>query len=670
MTLRTRLTAAFLLVVLVPLLLAGLLLFALLPQGVDRVQGGSLRSSARLVLASVSERCQRIETVAATVAIAGTADLGRLQQVAEDLVADGRVDGVRVLGAEDRRLAGAGQVPAGPSARCADAQLVRTGERAHLVATQPFALPSGAPGAVVVALTLDDATVGGVSTAAEASVVLLDGEQSVAGSGTVSAELLAAALADPGSPVRRDGRVAQVVRTVRGPGSLGVLVAQDSWLDLTRLQWLFPLAVVGSGLLAVGIASGLARATTSPLQELGRAASRVADGDLSTAIEVRSRDEVGGLATAFNRMTEKVRGQVQALEDSGRQLRAGVARLGDALGGTHDLDRILAVVLETAMAATGARAGAVLLRDAASGELSLSAGRNLEERGVPARLRVPADVGIAGAVARSGRPVHGRSGTGRGELQPGPGEPSGAPVVAVPLTGSGTVIGVLLLWDRDGDEDFTEDDLAMLRTFTSQATVAVDNVLLHEEARRLSVTDGLTGLANYRGFTVTVGKEIERAVRFERPLALLLLDLDHFKLVNDVWGHPRGDAVLVELAGRVRAQVRDVDTLARYGGEEFVVVLPETDRAGAVQAAERICAAVRRRPFGEDGEQPIDVTLSLGIAVFPDHGTTSTVLLRRADEALYAAKRGGRDGWRLASVETASDTGARPSSPSLPGPGS
>ncbi len=280
---------------------------------------------------------------------------------------------------------------------------------------------------------------------------------------------------------------------------------------------------------------------------------------------------------------------------------------------------------------------------------------------MPARLRVPADVGITGAVARTRRPVRGRAGPGRGELQPGPGEPSGAPVVAVALPSSNTVIGVLLLWDRDRDEDFTEDDLATLGTFTSQATVAVDNVLLHEEARRLSVTDGLTGLANYRGFTVTVGKEVERAVRFERPLALLMLDLDHFKLVNDVWGHPRGDAVLVELATRVRAQIRDVDTLARYGGEEFVVVLAETDRAGAVQAAERICAAVRRRPFGEDGEQPIDVTLSLGVAVFQDHGTSSTALLRRADEALYAAKRGGRDGWRLASAERVGESGARPS---------
>ena len=659
MTLRTRLTGAFLLFVLVPLLLAGLLLFALLPQRVDGMQGEHLRAGGNLVLASVAERCQRAETVAAAVGTTVAADPARLQQLAEELLADGRVDGLRVLGADGSRLARAGQIPVRPGEGCADGRLVRTGGRAHVVAQQPGRLPSGAGATVLVTLALDDALVAGLAEAADAAVVLLDGEQPVAGSATVDGVLLAEAVRQPLTTVHRDGEAVQLVTASNGPGSLGVVVSQRRWYDPTALTWLFPLGVVGSGLLAVGIGAGLARATTSPLEELRRGAARVADGDLTTVIEVRSRDEVGQLASSFNRMTEEVRGHVEALEDSGRQLRAGVARLGDALAGTHDLDRILAVVLETAMAATGALAGAVLLRDAASGELALSAGRNLEGRMVPARLRVPADVGITGAVARSGRPLHGRSGPGRGELRPGPGEPSGTPVVAVPLTGSGSVVGVLLLWDREHDKDFTEDDLATLRTFTTQATVAVDNVLLHEEARRLSVTDGLTGLANYRGFTVTVGKEVERAVRFERPLALLLLDLDHFKLVNDVFGHPRGDAVLVELATRLRTQVRDVDTVARHGGEEFVVVLPETDRAGAVQAAERICGAVRRRPFGEDGEQPVDVTLSVGVAVFPEHGTSSSVLLRRADEALYAAKRGGRDGWRLATGEAVAGGGAR-----------
>jgi diguanylate cyclase (GGDEF)-like protein len=166
----------------------------------------------------------------------------------------------------------------------------------------------------------------------------------------------------------------------------------------------------------------------------------------------------------------------------------------------------------------------------------------------------------------------------------------------------------------------------------------------------------LTGLWNYRYFTMTIGKEIERSARFGRPLALLMLDLDRFKLVNDTYGHQRGDGVLIELAARVRAQVRDVDTVARYGGEEVVVILPETDEAGAVQAAERICDAVRRRPFGEAGQVGVDVTVSIGAAVFPAHGGSSTTLLRRADEALYEAKDAGRDTWRLATAAPAENS--------------
>ncbi|MCU1673834.1 MAG: diguanylate cyclase with sensor, partial [Frankiales bacterium] len=123
--------------------------------------------------------------------------------------------------------------------------------------------------------------------------------------------------------------------------------------------------------------------------------------------------------------------------------------------------------------------------------------------------------------------------------------------------------------------------------------------------------------------------------------------------VNDTYGHQRGDAVLVELAARVRAQVRDVDTVARYGGEEVVVILPETDEDGAVHAAERICDAVRRRPFGDPGQVPVEVTVSVGAAVFPTHGATSGILLRKADEALYEAKAAGRNTWRLAAASGA-----------------
>ena len=395
---------------------------------------------------------------------------------------------------------------------------------------------------------------------------------------------------------------------------------------------------------AVVIALLFARATTQPLAQLGDAASRIAEGDLSTVIEVRSRDEIGRLGAAFNSMTEDLRRYVGQLEASRDELQAGLARLGDTLSSTHDLDRILHVVLESAMASTRASGGMVLLLTPSRDELVLAASEGLD---VPIDLRLKVGDGVSGRAALSGDALRGRVGDGPGELRPAAGEPGDMSLIAVPLKSSGTVIGVLDLYGSALPGGFDDNDLATIRTFASQATVAVDNVLLHEEARRLSITDGLTGLWNYRYFTMTVGKEIERAARFSRPLALLMLDLDHFKAVNDTFGHQRGDSVLVELAGRIRAEVRDVDTVARYGGEEIVVILPETDEAGAAQLAERICAAVSRKPFGEPGVPPVHLTISAGAAVFPTHGLAASVLLARADEALYESKHAGRNTWRL-----------------------
>ena len=669
MTLRTRLAAAFVLVVLVPLLVGAVLLAAALPRALEERQEQGLVSNARLAALSVSELCNRARSAAEAAGRAATSTDPVLQDALQSLVDRGLADGVRVVGPDGRDRAEAGAATAVPEQDCTAGEVVRGPGGVQLAATVRLSrVGAGSAGAAVASFDVDDAVARALQEAAgSGSVVLLAGGQVVASSGEVPDELVRAALQAGEAPVVLGRQVAVVAEPQQGQ-PVAVLVSQPRSQGVRLLPYALGVGV-GAVLLATGIAFALARATTRPLEELGDAAARVASGDLSTTIDVRSRDEVGRLATAFNSMTEDLRTYVGALQASRDELQAGVARLGDTLSGTHDLDRILTVVLETAMASTRAQAGAVLLLSADRRELEMAVGHNLQERAVPGDLRLPLGVGISGTVARTGTPVRGRSGTRRDELAPAAGEPVGASLVAVPLKSSTTVIGVLLLWDREAGEDFTDDDLTTLRTFTSQATVAVDNVLLHEEAQRLSITDGLTGLWNYRYFTMTVGKEIERAARFSRPLSLLLLDLDHFKLVNDVYGHQRGDAVLVELAGRVRAQVRDVDTVARYGGEEFVAILPETDEAGAVQAAERIRAAVRRRPFGDPGEQPLDVTVSIGVAVFPLHGASSTTLLRRADEALYAAKRAGRDTWRLAeaeptgegTAEAADGSGARPS---------
>jgi two-component system cell cycle response regulator len=148
----------------------------------------------------------------------------------------------------------------------------------------------------------------------------------------------------------------------------------------------------------------------------------------------------------------------------------------------------------------------------------------------------------------------------------GAGEPAATTQVSVPLLAQGRVLGVLSLYDREDGEPFTLADADALTAFAVQAAVAIENVQLHAEAERLSVTDPLTGAWNYRYFKRRFEQEIERSRRFGRVLALLMLDID-FKSVNDRFGHQRGDQVLVELARRVSGSVRDIDTFARYGGE-------------------------------------------------------------------------------------------------------
>ncbi|MCW2714491.1 MAG: diguanylate cyclase with sensor [Frankiales bacterium] len=652
MTLRTRLVAAFVAVVLVPLLVVVALLSSTLPAALADRQGQGLVSSGRFAATVVSELCSRARGAAEAAGRASaTAAPEELRAALDQIVRSGVADGVRVVDADGASRAEAGAAPTLPPRDCSAGDAVRTGAGVQVVGVVQLQRPGGgAAGAAVAAFTVDKALATRLKDVAGRGQVafLLDGEV-IASSATVPPALVDAARNSGDDPVLVDGQHAFL--TAARPGQpVGVLLTQRDEAGADVLPYALA-ATLLVGLVAIGIAALLARATTRPLEELGAAAARVSSGDLTTVIPVRSRDEVGRLAGSFNSMTDELRRYIGALESSRDELQAGVARLGDALSGTHDLVRILNVVLETAQASTRARAGAVLLLDGDGTELTVAVEHGLEEHDVRRDLRLPVGVGVIGQVAHSGTAVRGRMGDGPGHLHPGPGEPTQTALIAVPLKSSTKVIGVLVLFERGGGGEFGDDDLQTLRTFTSQATVAVDNVLLHEETRKLSITDGLTGLWNYRYFQMTVGKEIERAARFNRPLALLMLDLDHFKLVNDVHGHQRGDVVLAELAERVRRTVRDVDTLARYGGEEFVVVLPETDEKGAVQAAERINAVVRRHPFGGVGEEPLEITVSIGVALFPTHGATSAGLLRRADEALYAAKRGGRDGWRLAPPE-------------------
>ena len=419
----------------------------------------------------------------------------------------------------------------------------------------------------------------------------------------------------------------------------------------SRLLAIVLLGLVVVCLVATLLGSVLARLVSRPLGELAAQARAIARGDFAsppTGVRssgeigdldlppriLRSRGELGELARAFERMRVELGEYLSALRSSRDELARSMNRLGETLSSTHDLPKLLAVVLEAAVQARRAKAGSLLLLTPDRTALVREATHGLTQRD-PAE-RIPVGQGVAGTVASNGRAMVLASPAGNGAS----GEPAATTQVSVPLLAQGRVLGVLSLYDREDGEPFTLGDAEALTAFAVQAAVAIENVQLHAEAERLSVTDPLTGAWNYRYFERRFEQEIERSRRFGRVLALLMLDIDHFKAVNDRYGHQRGDEVLVEFRGRVTGSVRDIDTFARYGGEEFVLILPETNLEGGLAVAEKLRVATHRAPFCADG---IHLTVSIGVACFPEHATAPEELLRAADEALYEAKLQGRD---------------------------
>ncbi|MGZ4650967.1 MAG: diguanylate cyclase, partial [Kineosporiaceae bacterium] len=378
------------------------------------------------------------------------------------------------------------------------------------------------------------------------------------------------------------------------------------------------------------------RQLTRPLLRLARTASRLRQGDLAArtgmAPGAGRADEVTTLAAAFDAMAGRLEGSAEELRASQVALAAATARFAQTLARTHDLDGLLATVLDGVREAAGGNVGSALLGEPRALEERASSRR--EGAAAPSPQTGEALAALARAAADRGEAVR--------AIDP-------APALAVPLRSGNRVLGALALAREPGAAAFDDTAMSAVQALAAPAGVAVGNVLEHEETRRLSVTDALTGAGNFRHLSTTLAREVERATRFNRPLSVVMLDLDHFKAVNDSHGHAFGDAVLRELARRLQDCLREVDTVARYGGEEFTIVLPETGSEGAVAVAARIVQAVRSRPFTVGGAGA-DVTVSAGVAAFPDHGRTASEILRAADAALYVAKTAGRDRWCLAEV--------------------
>ncbi|MFL5343317.1 MAG: diguanylate cyclase [Hyalangium sp.] len=209
-----------------------------------------------------------------------------------------------------------------------------------------------------------------------------------------------------------------------------------------------------------------------------------------------------------------------------------------------------------------------------------------------------------------------------------------------PLTAGDRILGTLVAGSRKKALD--QDVLRMLEVMAIQAAQAVLRAQLFEQMERMATTDGLTGLLNHRTFQSKADEYLAQSKRYGRKVSLILTDIDHFKSVNDTYGHPTGDAVLRGVAKILRDKARDTDIVARYGGEEFAIIMPETDAKGALVIAERIREAVKAEVFQTE-MGPLKVTLSLGISTGPDYGYEKQQLIDLSDQCLYHAKRHGRN---------------------------
>ncbi len=305
----------------------------------------------------------------------------------------------------------------------------------------------------------------------------------------------------------------------------------------------------------------------------------------------------------------------------------------------------LVEVLERVVEVMGVEKASVMLWDERLGGLVVKLVHGLEDMGLQDAINAGVHVcrvfevgqGLAGRVYESGVPQMVSEIDGDGRFL----EPRGwtRSIVCLPLVWRGKVRGVLNVSNRRAGI-FGRRDVMVASVLAGLVALGLDRVELYQ----MAMTDALTGVCARRRFQKRLDDELRRSARFGRPVSLVLLDIDHFKGINDTYGHQVGDAVLKEVSRVLQENLREkIDLVGRLGGDEFGLLLPETDARGARVVAERLLERVRQVVVWCQG-RAVKVTLSMGVATCSEEARTQAVLVERADEALYGAKRQGRDG--------------------------
>jgi len=406
--------------------------------------------------------------------------------------------------------------------------------------------------------------------------------------------------------------------------------ATDSASDVSGGRTLIAIVLAVFLALVSACAVLVSRSLHGEIEQFLVGARRLGTGDFSTPVKTEGNDEFAQLGDEFNKMSEQLEQRLDELQAERARFRRSIRRLGETFAANLDRGGLLEIVVQASADAVGADAGRATVRD--------DPDEPLEERAV------------LGALGPFSRALHAAESAALASSLCEQATVDARSALAYPLGEvSDRPLGLVSVAREGGP--FSQEEVELFSYLSGQAALSIENVDLHELVQRQAVTDEATGLFNHRRFQEVIGGEVERARRFDQPLGLVILDLDHFKQVNDTYGHQQGDRVLRAVARVLRDFSREIDEPARYGGEEFAVALPQTDLDGAYSLAERVRVEVEALGIERlDGQGDLSVTASFGVSALPDNSEDKDGLIAAADAALYRAKRNGRNRTERADV--------------------